>query len=93
MLPVVVFKEQGPRCYAIGFLIKVRDVMQLKQSTMSCYLSFSIVQKVRHEIFLSHNLIKSRSLSMVKVDKEKPKERDHDGTRNSYNTSVQFGNR
>jgi len=30
----LVFKEQGPRCYAIGFLIEVRDVMQLKQSTM-----------------------------------------------------------
>jgi len=30
---------------------------------------------------------------MVKVDIEKPKERDRDGTRNSYNTSVQFGNR
>jgi len=30
---------------------------------------------------------------MVKIDKEKPKERDRDGTRNSYNTSVQFGNR
>jgi len=54
---------------------------------------FGIVQKVRHEIFLNNNLIKSRSLSMVKVDIEKPKERDRDGTRNSYNTSVQFGNR
>ena len=39
----LVFKEQGPRCYAIGFLIKVRDVMQLKQSTMSCYLSISVL--------------------------------------------------
>ncbi len=52
-----------------------------------------IVQKVRHEIFLNYNLIKSRSLSMVKIDKEKPKEGDRDGTRNSYHTSVQFGNR
>jgi len=30
---------------------------------------------------------------MVKIDKEKPKEGDRDGTRNSYHTSVQFGNR
>ena len=57
------------------------------------YKYFGIVQKVRHKIFLSNNLIKSRSLSMVKVDIEKLKERDRDGTRNSYNTSVQFGNR
>jgi hypothetical protein len=52
-----------------------------------------IVQKVRHEIYLSNNLIKSRSLSMVKVSTKNQKERDRDGTRNSYNTSVQFGNR
>ena len=54
---------------------------------------FGIVQKVRHEIYLSNNLIKSRSPSMVKVSTKNQKERDRDGTRNSYNTSVQFGNR
>jgi hypothetical protein len=30
---------------------------------------------------------------MVRVHKEKPKERDRDGTGNTYNTSVQFGKR
>jgi hypothetical protein len=30
---------------------------------------------------------------MVKVSTKNQKERDRDGTRNSYNTSVQFGNR
>ena len=65
----------------------------LKTTETNLTKYIGIVQKVRHEIFLNNNLIKSRSLSMVKVDIEKPKERDRDGTRNSYNTSVQFGNR
>jgi len=39
---------------------------------------FSIVQKVRHEIFFNNNLIKSQSLSMVmELMKKKQKERDH----------------
>jgi len=37
-------------------------------------------------------LIKSRSLSMVRVPQQKPKERDRDGTRNTYNTSIQYRN-
>jgi len=38
-----------------------------------------------------NKLIKSRSLSMVRVTVEKPKERDRDGTGNTYNTSVGMG--
>jgi hypothetical protein len=30
---------------------------------------------------------------MVRVPQQKPKERDRDGTGNTYNTSIQSGNR
>ena len=35
------------------------------------------------------DLNKARSLSKVKVAKQKPEERDRDGTRYQYNTTVQ----
>ena len=39
-------------------------------------------------VYMVSNLIKSRSLPMVRVHQQKPGERDRDGTRNTYNTSV-----
>jgi hypothetical protein len=35
----LVFKEQGKRCCAIVFLVKVNDVVQLKRLTMLCYMT------------------------------------------------------
>ena len=39
-------------------------------------------------VYMVSNLIKTRSLSMVRVYQQKPGERDRDGTRNTYNTSI-----
>jgi len=44
-------------------------------------------------VYMVSNLIKTRSLSMVKVHQQKPGERDRDGTRNTYNTSISSCNR
>lgn len=48
----LVFKEQGKRCCAIYFLLKVNYAVQLKRLTMLCYLSIKKLTIIGFLLFL-----------------------------------------
>jgi hypothetical protein len=63
-------------------------VMNFADSLMATVSQASNLLVTFKSVYMVSNLIKSRSLSMVRVPQQKPGERDRDGTRNTYNTSV-----